>query len=60
MASDGKELLYGVDAQHLMVLNSGSDLPVIFKILKFYKTLSSNRAHTDALVTYFDLDMLFC
>jgi len=26
---EGKELLHGVDAQHLMVLNSGSDLPVL-------------------------------
>lgn len=29
MTSDGKESFYGVDAQHLMVLNSGSDLPVL-------------------------------
>ncbi|KAG0575436.1 hypothetical protein KC19_5G003900 [Ceratodon purpureus] len=29
ITSEGKELLYGVDAQHLMVLNSGSDLPVL-------------------------------
>lgn len=28
VTSEGKESLYGVDAQHLMVLNSGSDLPV--------------------------------
>lgn len=29
VTSDGKESFYGVDAQHLMVLNSGSDLPVL-------------------------------
>lgn len=26
--TDGKETIYGVDSQHLMVVNSGSDLPV--------------------------------
>lgn len=33
VTSEGKELLYGVDAQHLMVLNSGSDLPVSLILL---------------------------
>ena len=32
MTPEGKELLHGVDAQHLMVLNSGSDLPVSFAV----------------------------
>lgn len=28
VSPEGKESFHGVDAQHLMVLNSGSDLPV--------------------------------
>ena len=30
---DGKELLFGVDAQHMFVVNSGNDLPVIILFL---------------------------